>query len=91
MCAAVTGFFIAVLFGTTPGPAMTLTATVFYLLAAFLSPSKGLIIRYIDRRRQVSRIINEDVLRRMIKQPDQAISIQDLSDQLGDWRIHKSQ
>jgi Mn-dependent DtxR family transcriptional regulator len=83
MVAAVTGFLVAVMFGTTPGPAMTLTATLFYLLAAFLSPSKGLIIRYLDRRKQVNRIVNEDVLRQMIKKPNSVISADKLSNKLG--------
>ena len=83
MVSAVTGFFIAVLFGTTPGPAMTLTATFFYLLAAFFSPSKGLLIKYLDKQAQVSRIVNEDVLRQMIKQPEVGISASQLAENLG--------
>ena len=83
MVSAVTGFFIAVLFGTTPGPAMTLTATFFYLLAAFFSPSKGLLIKHLDKQAQVSRIVNEDVLRQMIKQPEVGISASQLAENLG--------
>ena len=83
MVAAVTGFLVAVMFGTTPGPAMTLTATFLYLLAAFFSPSKGLIIRFLDRRKQVNRIVNEDVLRQMIKKPSDVIAADQLSDKLG--------
>ncbi|MCL4153417.1 UNVERIFIED_CONTAM: hypothetical protein GTU68_045229, partial [Idotea baltica] len=40
------GLLLAIVFETTPGPAMTVTATVLYLLAVLFSPKKGLINTY---------------------------------------------
>lgn len=66
---SVTGFLLAVLFNTTPGPAMTLTATLFYFLAVLFSPEKGLIYKMNLRRTERARIIREDILRQVIKKP----------------------
>lgn len=63
------GFVISVLFDTTPGPAMTLVATLFYFLAVFFSPSKGLIFKYNQSRIEKRRIVREDILRQVIKNP----------------------
>lgn len=60
---ALLGLFFAILFETTPGPAMALTATVFYLLAAFFSPKKGLAFRFFQKRKLQGRIQLEDVLK----------------------------
>jgi manganese/zinc/iron transport system permease protein len=38
------GLIFAIIWETTPGPAMTLVATAFYLLAMLFSPKKGLLL-----------------------------------------------
>ena len=72
--AAVVGFFsacigllLAIIFATTPGPAMAIVATVFYLLAAFLSPKKGLLFRWVRKRKLRDRIRMEDILKEVLK------------------------
>ncbi|MCF8248040.1 MAG: metal ABC transporter permease [Saprospiraceae bacterium] len=68
---AAAGLFFAILFETTPGPAMAVTATVFYLVAAFFSPKKGLVFRFFQKRRLQSRIRLEDVLKLAYRQQQQ--------------------
>ncbi len=64
---AIFGFFITILFDTTPGPAMCLVATGFYLLAVLFSPTKGLVRKAIIKFSEQNRIIQEDVLRLLDK------------------------
>lgn len=68
LLSAAAGLFFAILFETTPGPAMAVTATVLYLLAAFFSPKKGLVFRFFQKRKLQSRIRLEDVLKLAYRQ-----------------------
>ncbi len=78
------GFLAAVVFNTTPGPAMAVTATIFYVLAAFLSPSKGLISKWIKRRQTQLKILREDILKETFKQKqNSAVDALWLSSKLG--------
>ncbi len=63
LLSAVVGLMAAIQFETTPGPAMAVTATIFYLLAAFLSPKKGLIFSYFQKLKLQRRIHLEDTLK----------------------------
>lgn len=63
----VTGFLLAVIFDTTPGPAMTVTATLLYLLAALFSPKKGLVFRFFRKRKLQRKIELEDTLKQALK------------------------
>lgn len=67
LCSAVLGFMGAIYFETTPGPAMTLLATMFFMLALLFSPKRGfLITRWIKfRKRWVAE--REDVLKKISK------------------------
>jgi len=67
MFSAVLGLIISIWFQTTPGPAMTLSATGFYIIAVIFSPNKGLLLRWVTKRQQLKRIIKEDILRQVIK------------------------
>lgn len=60
---AVCGFVISVYFDTTPGPAMVIFATGLYALAALLSPTKGVITKWLQQRSEKARIIQEDILK----------------------------
>ncbi|MFK8100979.1 MAG: iron chelate uptake ABC transporter family permease subunit [Saprospiraceae bacterium] len=64
---AVLGLLLAIMFETPPGPAMTLTATAFYLLAALLAPKKGLIFRFFRKRKQEQKVQLEDTLKQSLK------------------------
>jgi len=84
LLSAVIGFFISVKFETTPGPAMTLVATTFYLLAVAFSPAKGLVFKYFQRRKQKHKIIKEDILRQVIKaNEDSPVTKTTLKEKLG--------
>lgn len=61
--AAVTGLLSAILLETTPGPAMTVTATVFYLGAVVFAPNKGLLAQSKQKRDMQRRIRLEDLLK----------------------------
>lgn len=65
--AAVAGFVLAVVFDTTPGPAMAVAATGIYLIAAFIAPRKGLIAKWIRRRKQQQKVEVEDILKQALK------------------------
>lgn len=45
------GLNMAIVFDTTPGPLIVITCTTFYLLAVLLSPTKGLLAKFMDRRK----------------------------------------
>lgn len=63
------GFFLALMFETTPAPAMTLVSTLIYFGAVLFSPSKGLIFKLDQKRIEKKRILREDILRQVIKNP----------------------
>lgn len=61
------GLILAIYFETTPGPAMTITATLFYLIAVFFSPKRGLVSMYIKRKEMRKQVLREDVLKQALK------------------------
>jgi ABC-type Mn2+/Zn2+ transport system permease subunit/Mn-dependent DtxR family transcriptional regulator len=61
------GLIFSIIFNTTPGPAMTVIVTAFYLIAAVFSPKKGLAIKYVRQWRQKRKIQQEDILKHAIK------------------------
>lgn len=67
LASAILGLILAILLETTPGPAMTVTATLFYLLAVFFSPKRGLLSIYLKRRKMRRKILKEDVLKQALK------------------------
>jgi len=84
LLSALVGFLLSVKFETTPGPAMTLVATSFYLLAVAFSPSKGLIFKHFQKARQRKKIIKEDILRQVIKaNKEHQVTRKNLKERLG--------
>lgn len=67
MLSAVIGMIVSIVLETTPGPAMAVVATIFYLLVALFSPKKGLLARTIRKRRQRRKIDIEDILKQALK------------------------
>ncbi|MBX2814358.1 MAG: metal ABC transporter permease [Saprospiraceae bacterium] len=65
--AAFLGLVFAILLETAPGPAMTVVATILYLLAALFSPTRGIVLNYFRRRKLQRRIRLEDVLKQTIR------------------------
>lgn len=78
------GMFLAIIFDTNPGPAMTVTVTLFYVLTVFFSPKKGLFFNYIRKRKEARKIEREDILKQAIKGPEnEPISIERIARKLG--------
>lgn len=66
---AISGIFISIIFDFPPGPTMTLVATSCYILAVLFSPSKGLLFSFRQKSLEKKRILREDILRQVIKNP----------------------
>ncbi len=67
LLAAVSGFILAVLLETTPGPAMAVTATLLYLIAVIFSPQKGLLAKAWRKQKLHWRIGQEDILKALYR------------------------
>jgi ABC-type Mn2+/Zn2+ transport system permease subunit/Mn-dependent DtxR family transcriptional regulator len=63
MITATVGLLLAIIFDTTPGPAMAVVATFFYLLTALFSPGKGLLFKHFRSQELRRRIRMEDILK----------------------------
>jgi ABC-type Mn2+/Zn2+ transport system permease subunit/Mn-dependent DtxR family transcriptional regulator len=70
LASAVLGLIFAIIFETTPGPAMAVTATLIYLLAVVAAPKRGLIVRTLNKRKLQHRIRLEDVLKQSFRLQD---------------------
>ena len=82
------GLLLAIIFETTPGPAMTVTATGFYLLAVFFSPQRGLVSKFIKRERKRFKILQEDILKQSVRLKEKEVfSFEELVNKLGSPRI----
>lgn len=71
LLSAIIGLVTAIMLNTTPGPAMCVIATLFYFLAVFLSPSKGLLFKLIRKRSQNAQIEKEDIIKYIFKMPQE--------------------
>ncbi len=80
---SVLGLILAILFDTTPGPAIVLVATLFYLLAVAFSPSKGLIFKYFRVKKQNRKINTDHVLKLLAKNEETMLGVEYISKQLG--------
>ena len=84
LLSAALGLNLAILFGTTPGPAIVVTATLIYLLTVFLAPERGLLFRAVRRGRLHQRILQEDILKYGARMEEQSTaSIETVSSKLG--------
>jgi ABC-type Mn2+/Zn2+ transport system permease subunit/Mn-dependent DtxR family transcriptional regulator len=59
------GFLLSVYTNSAPGPVMTLIATLFFVLALVFSPRRGLLFRYINKKRKQLFICQQDILKKM--------------------------
>lgn len=67
LLSAVLGLLVAVLLQTTPGPAMTVMATLIYLIAVLFAPNKGLVSRGLIQRAKRAKILREDILKQAVR------------------------
>jgi ABC-type Mn2+/Zn2+ transport system permease subunit/Mn-dependent DtxR family transcriptional regulator len=78
------GLVFAILWETTPGPAMTLVATFFYLLAMLFSPEKGLLLQRIRKFKRQRVQALEDVLKAVVKLQEKGVRrVEDTAAALG--------
>ena len=84
LLSAVVGLSVSIVLETVPGPAMAIVATLFYLLAVFFSPEKGLVHRFFQKRKLQGRIRLEDTLKQAFQLQQQgALSEAVLQQQAG--------
>ncbi len=84
LISSVLGMVFAVVFGTTPGPAMAVTATLIYLVAVFLAPNKGLVFRFFQKRKLQIKIELEDTLKQSLNlQENNNLNFENLLERLG--------
>lgn len=72
--AAVSGLAMAIVLEIPPGPSMAVTAFVFYMISALISPKKGFLSNIIKNRKYRKRILTEDILKVGVKQKGGLIS-----------------
>lgn len=61
--ASVSGLAISILYEMPPGPAIAVTATFIYIIAALLSPGQGFVAKWLRKQKQERKIIYEDILK----------------------------
>ncbi len=64
---SLSGLFLSILYEMPPGPAIAVTATAIYLLAALLSPEHGVIAKWVRKSRQQRKVLLEDILKEVFK------------------------
>ncbi len=83
LMAAIMGLVLAIYQDTAPGPAMVLVATLLYIGAVFFSPKKGLLFKFLAKRKQQHKIRLEDILKQSIRlEEKEALTLQNLVDKL---------
>jgi len=81
---AILGFLLAITLETTPGPAMTITATLIYLFTVFFSPNKGLFFKFFQKRKLKLKIQLEDTMKQASRLQEKGVlNFDNLSEQLG--------
>ncbi len=63
----VVGIVLAIVFQTTPGPAITVVLTIVYMFAAVFSPNSGFAIRWFRKFRRNKKTEFEDFLKQTLK------------------------
>lgn len=83
LLSTVLGLMLAILLETTPGPMMTVTATLIYLVAVLFSPRRGLVSRFLKRAQKRRKILREDVLKQSVRLHEQKnLTVAALADKL---------
>lgn len=81
---SVSGLILAIIWDTTPGPAMTVVATIIYALAMLFSPEKGLVFKYFRNRKVKEKILVEDILKQTLRLGEKGtVTVKKLSERLG--------
>ena len=84
LLSAVGGMVMAMLLEMPPGPAMAVMATIFYLIAVFFSPQRGLVFRFFQKRKLQEKIHLEDALKQSFRlQQQEKLTLDHLLQNLG--------
>jgi ABC-type Mn2+/Zn2+ transport system permease subunit/Mn-dependent DtxR family transcriptional regulator len=67
LISAVLGLVIAIILDFTPAPTMAVVATLIYLIAVFFAPEKGVIPRFLQKRKLQRKIQLEDILKQTFR------------------------
>lgn len=77
------GLIFSIILETTPGPVMTLIATIFYFIAILFSPKKGIVYNWLRKRKLERKIVYEDVLKAAYRlSKDSNLSVNSLMNRL---------
>jgi len=80
----IVGLLLAIMYKTTPAPAMVVIACIFYFLAALFSPKKGLVFRYFRKENLKRKIQLEDIMKQSIRLHEKGqLSLNNLLNRLG--------
>jgi Mn-dependent DtxR family transcriptional regulator len=86
---AILGLILAIYLETTPGPAMAVMATIFYLIAVIFAPKKGLLFKTIAKQQTKQKVELEDTLKQTLKLHERKeLSLSNLVQRLG-WKENK--
>ncbi len=81
---AVLGLIISIHWDTTPGPAMTVVATLIYFLTVLFAPKKGLLFKSIRSKKLSTKIRFEDTLKQAFRlHQKENLSYTELQNRLG--------
>jgi ABC-type Mn2+/Zn2+ transport system permease subunit/Mn-dependent DtxR family transcriptional regulator len=88
MLSAMLGLFIAILTNTTPGPAMVIVSTIFFILASLFSPEKGLVVKYWRQTQDRKKVLSEDIIKYINKHGanDEQVIAENLNVSLSKYR-----
>jgi len=67
LISAVLGLILAIIFNTTPGPAMCVVVTAIYFSAVFFSSKSGLLPKWIRKSKLTKQIEQEDIIKYLYK------------------------
>ncbi len=94
LLSAIIGLLLAIVWETTPGPAMAIVATAIYLLTVVLAPERGLLAKARRRSALRHRIQREDILK-LVYREGERVTAQGVRDKLDlnarQWRRHVGQ
>ena len=79
---SIAGLVAAIYFDTTPGPAMVVAATLFFLMAAIFAPEKGMLFKWLAANKEKMRIAGEDMIK-LSSRENKRPALKDLSQQTG--------
>ncbi|HMT00103.1 MAG TPA: iron chelate uptake ABC transporter family permease subunit [Saprospiraceae bacterium] len=80
---SVCGLWLAIVFDTTPGPAMVVCATLFFLVFSLLAPEKGLVSRWWVAYKEKLRIAGEDIIKLSSRNNHHCPGFNQLNEQTG--------